>query len=372
MEGVVAQMGVSSDLESLREFWKDRRVLVTGHTGFKGGWLGFWLSRLGAQVFGFALAPPSHPSFFEAVGLGSMLDHREGDVRSSDAVLARVREVSPEIVFHLAAQALVRPSYERPTETFDTNVMGTIHLLEAIRQVKGVRSVVVITSDKVYENREWVWGYREVDPLGGHDPYSASKAAAEIAVRSWRGALMNDPEGPTVATVRAGNVVGGGDYAECRLIPDAVRALSRGMPVPVRSPRSIRPWQHVLEPLCGYLQLAQATTGNRDLGIALNFGPSVHDARQVSEVMDEFVKGWGGDASWRSVETLPKRHEARTLVLCSDLANEQLGWRPRWSLKECLRHTVAWYKAHTRGATAQELRALTWQQIETYLGAHPA
>ena len=280
-------------------FWHDRRVLVTGHTGFKGAWLSLWLSRLGARVTGLALAPETSPSLFTLAGLAERVDSRLGDIRSRAIVDAVVAESRPEVVFHLAAQALVRRSYADPVATYETNVMGTAHVLEAARRADGLRAVVVVTSDKCYENREWWWPYREDDALGGYDPYSSSKGCAELVTAAWRRSYFGGPASPAgVASARAGNVIGGGDWAEDRLVPDCMRAFGTSTPVVIRRPAAVRPWQHVLEPLAGYLLLAERLAEGPGFAEAWNFGPSVDDARPVSWVVDRLVRFWGGDARW--------------------------------------------------------------------------
>jgi CDP-glucose 4,6-dehydratase len=274
------------------EFWRDRRVFLTGHTGFKGSWLALWLSEMGAKVTGFAL-PAEHPSLFEQARVGELVEHFEGDIRDSDAVEAVMRACDPEVVFHLAAQPLVRRSYAEPRETFATNVQGTVNVLDACRRMPSLKAIVAVTSDKCYENREWTWPYRECDPMGGHDPYSASKGAAELAIAAYRQSFFNQ-EGPLLASVRAGNVIGGGDWAEDRLIPDIVRAMMAGERVQIRSPQAVRPWQHVLEALRGYLLIAQhLAKGERWAASAWNFGPAENDTRPVSWIVERMIELWG-------------------------------------------------------------------------------
>lgn len=350
------------------DFYRRRRVLVTGHTGFKGSWLVLWLRRLGAEVTGFALPPATEPSHFAILGLQKRIRHREGDVRDIEAVRKTFREAEPEVVFHLAAQAIVRTSYDTPKETFDVNVGGTVNVLEAIRSASSVRSAVVVTSDKCYENREWVWGYREEDPLGGHDPYSASKGAAEIACGAYGRSYFN-PGGrgphPGFATARAGNVIGGGDWAADRLIPDCVRALAAGKPAVIRNPGATRPWQHVLDPLSGYLLLARRLAEDpvRFSG-AWNFGPADGPALPVREVAAGFVGFW--PRGRLQVEAAGKQspHEAHALALCTDKARKILGWRPILSAGEAVDWTAAWYRAWQEGR--ENLRALSLRQIRRY------
>lgn len=344
-------------------FWAGRRVLLTGHTGFKGAWLALWLHRLGARVTGLSLPPEGQTPLFDAAGVMALLDHRVVDLRDAGAVAAQVREARPEIVLHLAAQALVRRSYAEPLATFATNVMGTAHLLEALRGVSSVRAVVVVTSDKCYENREWVWGYREGEPLGGHDPYSASKAATEMVAQAWSRAFLAEA-GIGLASARAGNVIGGGDWAEDRLLPDLVRAFRRGEAAPIRRPDAVRPWQHVLEPLAGYLQLAQRLVDDAGTAAgAWNFGPADDDARPVREVADLAAHAWGPEAGWAVVGD-PGPHEAHWLKLDASKARQHLGWRPRLSLDEAVAWTVGWYRRFVE-APAQA-RPLALAQIERY------
>ncbi|MCC6623951.1 MAG: CDP-glucose 4,6-dehydratase [Deltaproteobacteria bacterium] len=338
------------------------RVLVTGDTGFKGAWLAYWLHRLGARVFGYALPPLGARDLFEALALSDLVRHVDGDVRDLAAVRRAVVEAEPDFVFHLAAQALVKPSYDDPVGTFATNVQGTVHVLEAVRGAPSVRSVVVITSDKCYRNREWSWGYRESDELGGHDPYSASKAAAEIVFASYRDAYFaHAPVG--LASARAGNVIGGGDEAPDRIVPDCVRALRSRVPLVLRRPAARRPWQHVLEPLAGYLLLGQRLVEDRDaFGGSWNFGPRSDAIETVREVAERIVALWG--------ERVPLElgsadfHETHALRLSIDKATSQLGWRPRWGFDATVANTVAWYRAAERG---EDMRAFTAAQIEAYM-----
>jgi CDP-glucose 4,6-dehydratase len=326
-----------------------KRVLVTGHTGFKGAWLSLWLEKLGANVTGVGLAPHTKPSLFDLARLSTRIDDRRCDIRHRDALAQIVAEVKPEFVFHLAAQALVRASYESPVETLATNVLGTAHLLESVRTHAPQANVVVVTSDKCYENREWVWPYREVDPLGGHDPYSASKACAEIIAASWRRSFSNEG-GPRIATARAGNVIGGGDWSADRIMPDCVRALARGEPIVVRNPAAIRPWQHVLEPLSGYLLLAAKLHESPTFAEAWNFGPDDEDTRTVEELVETVVTAWGDGASWCAKKKAGGPHEASALTLSSTKAKHELGWRPTWRFDRAVCTTIGWYKAYLTGA----------------------
>jgi len=341
-------------------FWKGRRVFVTGHTGFKGGWLCLWLRRMGAHVIGLSLPAPTDPSFFEQTRLADLVDHNEGDVRSMQVVADAIATAQPEIVFHLAAQPLVRYSYANPVETYATNVMGTVHVLEACRATDSVKALVCVTSDKCYENREWLWPYRENDPMGGHDPYSSSKGAAELAIAAWRRAY---PDGPAIASARAGNVIGGGDWAEDRLVPDIVRALMAHVPVSVRNPASIRPWQHVLEALSGYLLLGRRLLeGDPNAATAWNFGPSEEDARPVGWIVERMLAGWGSAVGWDQPDATGP-HEAALLRLDSSKARSDLGWKPKLRLDEALTIIVDWHKHVAQGGDA---RTVSLRQIDEF------
>lgn len=319
-----------------------RRILVTGHTGFKGSWLALWLHELGAKVTGLALAPETTPNHWDLLSLG--IDSRYIDIRDEQAVRAAVAAADPEIVFHLAAQPLVRRSYRQPIDTWSTNVVGAAHVLDACRDAKSLRAIVVVTTDKCYENREWLWGYRESDPLGGHDPYSASKAGTELVAASYRRSFFSDEKAPRLATARAGNVIGGGDWSEDRLIPDLVRAVAARALLEIRSPNATRPWQHVLECLSGYLMLGQRLA-QRDAAFAeaWNFGPDPSGNRTVEEVLSELRTTWPG-AQWHQ-PTQPDIHEAHLLQLDSSKARQLLGWRPVWSFEEGVAATAEWYRA---------------------------
>lgn len=349
-------------------FWAGRRVLVTGHTGFKGGWLCLWLERLGARVSGLALAPDTAPSLFAAAGIGERLDSHLADIRDAAAVRACLTATAPEIVIHMAAQALVRASYRDPLATYATNVMGTAHVLEAVRATPSVRAVVVVTSDKAYANREWPWGYRETEALGGHDPYSSSKGCAELVTAAYRTSFL-DQQGCQVATARAGNVIGGGDWSEDRLVPDIVRAFARGESVEIRAPHATRPWQHVLEPLSGYLRLAECLSGEGGARYAeaWNFGPAEEDCRPVAHLVDELAQAWGADALWHLSQAIHP-HEATFLKVDSAKARTHLGWDRRLRLDAALAWTAAWHRAQAGGACARDL---TLAQIGAYesLGA---
>jgi CDP-glucose 4,6-dehydratase len=341
--------------------YRGRRVLLTGHTGFKGSWLALWLQALEADVSGLALAPATNPSHWDLLNL-DMADHRV-DVRDASSVSAVVQAARPEIIFHLAAQPLVRRSYRDPLETWSTNVMGTANLLEACRQQSSVRAIVVVTTDKCYENHEWEWGYRENDRLGGHDPYSASKAAAELVVASYRKSFFDSPDAPLLASARAGNVIGGGDWSEDRLIPDLVRAVGESRSLEIRSPDATRPWQHVLESLAGYLILGQTLlTGDRAGAQAWNFGPDAEGNQTVCEVLARLKNAWPA-LTWNE-GTEARAHEATLLHLDSTLARKRLGWRPVWSLDDGLAATASWYRAqHEQG------ELLSTAQLRDYMRA---
>jgi CDP-glucose 4,6-dehydratase len=348
-----------------RDFWRGRRVLVLGHTGFKGSWLCLWLHRMGASLAGLSLPPPTEPSLYSLAGLDGVMATTYGDIRDLDVVTDAVRTWQPEIVFHLAAQALVRASYRQPVETYATNVMGTVHVLEAVRAIPSVRSVVVVTSDKCYENREWPWAYRETDALGGHDPYSSSKACAELVVAAYRRSFLAVAGGRVVgvATARAGNVIGGGDWADDRLLPDCIKALSAGRCIEIRHPHAVRPWQHVLDPLRGYLLLAEHLHADAAaFGDAWNFGPADDDARPVSWIVSRVVEQWGEGAAWSQASGDPP-HETNWLKVDASRARMNLGWAPRLPLADALAWTVAWYRCLSTGAAA---RALTEEQLGCY------
>lgn len=342
-------------------FWQGKRVLVTGHTGFKGGWLSLWLKHLGAEVSGFALSPPTQPSLYQLASIDRQINDIRGDVQDLTAFSSAIEQVQPQIIFHLAAQSLVRASYQNPVETYATNVLGTVHVLEAVRRFGGVRVVLSITSDKCYENREVLWGYRETDPMGGYDPYSSSKGCAELVTAAYRRSYFEG--GSTrLGSVRAGNVIGGGDWAEDRLIPDCMRALGRGETIVVRRPNAVRPWQHVLEPLAGYLLYTENLYERTDLPPALNFGPWDADVRPVGEVVKSIVALWGGNARWE-VQNDGGPHEAGLLTLDSTLARHKLGWQPRLRLADALSYTVEWHKRLIAG---EPMDRVTLEQIVRY------
>jgi CDP-glucose 4,6-dehydratase len=343
------------------DFWRDRRVLVTGHTGFKGAWLSLWLQSLGAHVTGFSACVPTEPSLYELARVGQGMENVEGNVCDPDAVAEAFTEATPEVVFHMAAQPLVRRSYIEPRETFQINVMGTVTVLDAVRlHGDGVRAVVNVTSDKCYENNEWERGYREDDPMGGRDPYSSSKGCAELVTAAFRQSFFSDGEGARLASARAGNVIGGGDWGVDRLVPDIMRAALAGEPVRVRNPRSIRPWQHVLNPLSGYLVLAQELWGSADYACGWNFGPADDDARSVGWIVERMGELWPDEITW-IYDDGPHPHEARHLQLDSSRARTRLGWRPPVALDSSLQSIVHWHRELREGA---DMRAVTLAQIE--------
>jgi CDP-glucose 4,6-dehydratase len=348
--------------------WNGRSVFVTGHTGFKGSWLCLLLEELGARITGFALPPATEPSLFEMAKIGKSVNSVIGDVRDYDEVLAAMRAAAPDAVFHLAAQPLVRYSYDNPIETYATNVMGTVHVLEAARTLGTVRAVIAVTSDKCYENREWVYPYRETDPMGGHDPYSSSKGCSELVAAAYRASYF-PPErlsdhGTALATVRAGNVIGGGDWASDRLVPDLVRAFEAGTSPVIRSPGAVRPWQHVLEALVGYVEIAERLlAGESRFADAWNFGPADEDARPVAWIANRMAEAWGVESGWRDWQgEVP--HEAGLLKLDTSKARAELGWRPTLPLLQALGAIVAWHKAVGEG---EDARAVTLGQIREFL-----
>ena len=349
------------------DFWRRKRVFMTGHTGFKGSWLSLWLQELGADVVGYALAPPTNPSLFDLAHVGEGMHSIIADIRDLPTLSAAIAKHRPEIVFHMAAQPLVRLSYEQPVETYATNVMGTVHVLEAIRQTGGVRAVVNITTDKCYENREWVWGYRENEPMGGYDPYSNSKGCAELITAAYRTSFFNPADhakhGVAIASARAGNVIGGGDWAKDRLIPDIMAAFLEQRPVVIRNPQAIRPWQHVLEPLRGYLMLAERLWNEGPVfAEGWNFGPNDEDARPVEWIVKRLAGTWRNGASW-SMDSGNHPHEANYLKLDVSKARSKLGWYPRWTLETSLQHIADWYLAYQHH---DNMRDLTLNQIGQY------
>lgn len=351
-------------------FWKDKRVLMTGHTGFKGSWLSLWLQSMGAQAVGYALAPPTNPSLFETAEVAKGMTSIIGDIRDLEHLRKVFIEHQPQIVIHMAAQPLVRYSYIEPVETYSTNVMGTVNLLEAVRSTKSVKVVVNVTTDKCYENREWAWGYRENEAMGGYDPYSSSKGCAELVTAAYRNSYFHPDKyqehGVAIASGRAGNVIGGGDWADDRLIPDIMRAITVGKPVHIRNPHAIRPWQHVLEPLSGYLILAQKLY---EEGAAFaegwNFGPNDEDAKPVQWIVEQLTKSWGEGASW-VLDGGEHPHEAHYLKLDCSKAKSRLDWHPRWHLDDALKEIVEWQRANQDG---KDVREVTLKQIQRYVVA---
>jgi CDP-glucose 4,6-dehydratase len=355
------------DLAMNPEFWNGRRVFITGHTGFKGGWLSLWLQQLGAELTGYALAPPSVPSLFEEARVASGMTSVIGDICDLQNLSQAMQQARPEVIIHMAAQPLVRYSYDNPLETYRTNVLGTATVAEAARSVKGLRAIVNITTDKCYENKEWVWAYRENDALGGYDPYSNSKACAELVTASYRSSFFNpanyDQHGVAIASARAGNVIGGGDWASDRLIPDIIAALELSKPVLIRNPGAIRPWQHVLEPLSGYLTLAERLCLEGPVfGSAWNFGPVEGDARPVSWVVEKIANLLGSGAQWQ-IDEGNHLHEASSLKLDISLADRRLNWRPAMNLEQAIGLVVDWVLARQAKA---DLRKLTLNQIGHY------
>jgi CDP-glucose 4,6-dehydratase len=343
-------------------FWRGRRVLLTGHTGFKGAWLSLWLQSLGTRVTGFSNDVPTHPSLYELARVEEGMESVSGDVRDADAIAKALADSKAEVVIHMAAQPMVRRSFAEPRATYETNVMGTVNLLEAVRQAEGVRAVVNVTTDKCYENREWEWGYREDEPMGGHDPYSSSKGAAELVTSAYRRSFFSDPDGPRLASARAGNVIGGGDWGEDRLVPDAMRAALASETVLVRNPNSIRPWQHVVNPLSGYLVLAQAIWESPAHARGWNFGPAEDEARPVGWLIERLAELWPERVSW-TVDAGPHPHEANYLKLDSSLARSRLGWRPLVALETALAETATWYRELQAGA---DMRQVTLRQLEFF------
>lgn len=348
-------------------FWRGRRVLVTGHTGFKGSWLCLWLQHMGADVTGYALAPATRPSLFEAASVAQGMHSVIGDIRDAAALGAAMAAARPEVVVHMAAQALVRESYANPVETYSVNVVGTAQVLDCVRACPTVRAVVSVTTDKCYENNEWHWGYRETDRLGGHDPYSSSKACAELVTAAYRSSFLAAGAQPVaLAAARAGNVIGGGDWSANRLIPDILTAIQDGRVVQIRYPDAIRPWQHVMEPLSGYLQLAERLCGDdgQAYAEAWNFGPNDDDAQPVRWIVEQMLARWGS-GGW-AVDGQPQPHEATHLKLDCAKARARLGWRPRWTLADALEAIVDWQRAHLR---QDDMRAVTLAQIARFEGS---
>ncbi|MBW2342003.1 MAG: CDP-glucose 4,6-dehydratase [Deltaproteobacteria bacterium] len=353
---------------SLNDFFCGRRCLITGHTGFKGSWLTTWLDMLGAKIFGFALAPDTIPSVFEILSLENIVEQAIADIRDYNSILAFVKECRPEIVFHMAAQPLVCRSYNEPKLTYDTNVGGTTNLIEALRIVDCAKVIIIVTTDKVYENRENLDGYRESDRLGGYDPYSSSKACTELVAKSYYDAFL-EPKGKTfLSTARSGNVIGGGDWSKDRIVPDCVRALTNGQEIPVRSPSSVRPWQHVLEPLFGYLILAaQMWSGGQKFSASWNFGPNYQDTCTVQELVELIISAWGS-GSWKDISSENQVHETQLLKLNSEKARSYLSWRSFYNYIDAIKETIAWYRYYY--SSGKHMLNFTRKQIRNYEYRH--
>lgn len=356
-------MGLNRAVQKLDpNFWLGKRVLLTGHTGFKGSWLSLWLQSMGAILRGIALNPPTSPALFDIARVAKGMEHRIIDIRDLSSVRMQIDEFQPDIVIHMAAQPLVRYSYQEPIETYAINVMGTVHVLEAARLSGSVKAIINVTTDKCYENREWVWGYRENEPMGGRDPYSSSKGCAELVANAYRRSFL-EQSGIAVASVRAGNVIGGGDWSVDRLIPDILRAFEANIPVSIRNPKAIRPWQHVLEPLSGYLMLAQALYKESEkYSSGWNFGPNDEDAKPVQWIVEQMIDKWGKDAAWVQYK-IKQPHESKYLKLDISKANYHLGWKPVWNLDRALEKIVDWHKAWLSGA---DMPLLCQKQIAAY------
>ena len=334
-------------------FWRGKRVYLTGHTGFKGSWLSLWLSEMGATVKGYALSPPSSPNLYEVAMISKKIESEIGDIRDLDKLKTSMVQFNPDILIHMAAQPLVILSYQEPLETFDTNVMGTAKVLEASRSCPNLKAIVSVTTDKCYENKEWVWGYREDEPMGGHDPYSSSKGCAELITSAYRRSFLHD-KGVGLASARAGNVIGGGDWAQDRLIPDILSAFEKDIPVIIRNPASTRPWQHVMEPISGYLVLAEALYNNpSEYAEAWNFGPNDEDAKPVEWILNSMTDKWEG-ASWR-LDNQSNLHEAGYLKLDISKAKDRLNWRPTWDLETTLEKIISWHKHWLDNANMQDI-----------------
>ena len=363
MEDVGLTMTTQSFVEP--SFWRGKRVLLTGHTGFKGGWLSLWLHSMGAKLQGFALEPTTSPNLFTKAKIAGKINSTIGDIRNFEAIKKVVQQFEPEVVIHLAAQPLVRYSYKNPVETYAINVMGTVHLFEAIKQVGSAKVVINVTTDKCYENKEWVWGYREDDPMGGFDPYSSSKGCSELVTSAYRRSFFED-QGIALASARAGNVIGGGDWSEDRLVPDILRAFENGQPVTIRNPQSTRPWQHVLEPLSGYLVLAQKLWSDPAVYTGgWNFGPRDDDAMPVEWIVKNLAKLWGNGAKWE-IDTGANPHEAGYLKLDISKASSLLDWSPKWSLEVALEKIVQW---DSQVRATQDAGEVSLEQINSYAQA---
>ncbi len=344
-------------------FWKNKNVFLTGHTGFKGSWLSLWLHSMGANVYGYALEPSTNPALFVEAKIGKLMNSEIGDIRDLSALKKAMTSYNPDILIHMAAQPLVRLSYQEPVETYSTNVMGTVNVLEAARSCKNLRAIVCVTTDKCYDNKEWEWGYRENEPMGGHDPYSSSKGCAELVTSAYRKSFFNQPSSASLATARAGNVIGGGDWAQDRLIPDILNAFQHTQPVIIRNPLATRPWQHVLEPISGYLVLAEALyLFGDDYAEAWNFGPKDHDCKPVNWILDKMVDSWKEKASWE-LDKNHAPHEAKLLKLDCSKAKDKLLWEPKWNLEKTLGLIVDW---HQNWISGENMQHICLQEIVAY------
>lgn len=360
------KLGLNMKATVTPAFWQGKKVFLTGHTGFKGSWLALWLQSMGAQVQGFALMPPTTPALFDVANVVKGMQSCIGDIRDLQAITHSMVGFNPDVLIHMAAQPLVRLSYREPLQTYATNVMGTLHVLEAARLCPNLRAIVNVTTDKCYENREWEWGYREDEPMGGHDPYSNSKGCVELITASYRNSFFNTPHAAALASARAGNVIGGGDWAEDRLIPDILRAFEKGQPVTVRNPQATRPWQHVLEPLSGYLVLAEHLWKNgHQFAQGWNFGPKDEDARPVEWILNYMVDSWGDGAHWQ-LDRDSHPHEANYLKLDISKARARLNWAPTWNLEKTLSRIVQWHRAFLSGA---DIQAQCLDEIHAYMSA---
>ena len=344
-------------------FWNSKKVFLTGHTGFKGSWMSLWLQSMGAIVKGYSLEPNTTPNLYTVASVGTAMDSEIGDIRDLNQITKSMSDFNPDILFHMAAQPLVRLSYQEPVDTYTTNVIGTVNVLEAARKCKSLKAIISVTTDKCYENKEWDWGYRESEPMGGHDPYSSSKGCAELVTSAYRRSFFSSEGTASLASARAGNVIGGGDWAEDRLIPDILRAFEESEPVVIRNPLSTRPWQHVLEPLSGYLVLAQELYLNGDdFAEGWNFGPKDEDCKPVGWILDEMVSHWGNNASW-GLDKNNNPHEAGFLKLDCSKASNRLKWNPKWNLQLTLKSIVDWHQLYTNGG---DLKKQCLKEINTY------
>lgn len=346
------------------DFWKGKKVFITGHTGFKGSWLSLYLQSMGSRVKGFALAPYTSPSLFEIARVGEDIESQIGDIRNLESLTKSITSFNPDVLIHLAAQPLVRESYKTPVDTYATNVMGTVHVLEASRLCNNLGAVVIITTDKCYENKEWPWGYRENEPMGGHDPYSSSKGCSELVTSAYQRSFFNTDGSANVASARAGNVIGGGDWSDDRLIPDILRAFEKNKPVIVRNPKATRPWQHVLEPLSGYLMLAEALyVQGSNFAEGWNFGPNDQDCQSVEWILNKMVQKWGAGASWELDSSSLNPHEANFLKLDCSKAKQALKWEPKYNLNETLELIVDWHQAY---ADSKDMKSVCLNEISRF------